>query len=390
MTYAVPLFFILIAYISATTGVTDLVNDPTPKITPIMDARTIFKTFRKSIVVTPDTKFLRSILADLANPETNVTFLSSEKEIADGLVKQYDGGIGFSLPSDKPSLESKWNVMIINEALGSGGIQWTDAARAVCDEIMNISITYESQTFAHPAMRINKGSGGSLGYLYALPFVTVALMRGLMLTIKLREARVGFLLTLNGVSELCQASVSLLISLTESLPTIMIGTLVFINITIFSSSDGQVFILAYLISVISYLFFTSGIITFLHSQKAFGIYLAVGIIIETGLQLVVQFGDYFPPGLLAFIETLFPFGNFIAIINHASVYNGIKWNNLSLSISGVAGSTQFICMCCNMLWNFIICILFNMCNQPPFGLPPIGWCRLFKISAWKNLFKRTS
>jgi ABC-type multidrug transport system ATPase subunit len=390
MTFVVPLFFILIIYITASASSSDLENDPTPKVTPLFNARMAFKMFDKPIVVTPKTEYIETLFNALTNPSINTTFVNSEKEIADGLVKEYEGGVGFSLPREAPSHDSKWSFMVISETLSRGGLQWTDAARAVCDEIMNINIPISSQTFAHPAMRILQGSGGSIGYLYSLPFVTVGLMKGLILTIKLREARVGFLFTLNGVSEVCQSSVSLLISLIESLPTIIIGTLIFIVIKMFSSSDVAVFILAYLISVISYLFFTSGIITFLHSQKAFGIYLAIGIIIETGLQLIVQFGDYFPPGVLGFLETLFPFGNFIAIINHGAVYNGLQWDNLSLSVSGVSGSTQFICIFCNMLLNLIICILFNMCNPRPFGLPPIGWRRLFKVSAWKSLFKRTS
>jgi hypothetical protein len=59
--------------------------------------------------------------------------------------------------------------------------------------------------------------------LYMLrPFVAVGLTKGLMLTIKLREARVIFPSLLNGVSELYQASVSLGISLIEPFPMIVI------------------------------------------------------------------------------------------------------------------------------------------------------------------------
>jgi hypothetical protein len=100
--------------------------------------------------------------------------------------------------------------------------QWTGAARAGRDEMMNMSIVERSHASAHSPMRIDQGSGGSLGYLYALAFVVVALTKGLMFAIKLREVRVDLPSLLNGASELCQASVSLGISLIESFPTIVI------------------------------------------------------------------------------------------------------------------------------------------------------------------------
>jgi hypothetical protein len=39
-----------------------------------------------------------------------------------------------------------------------------------------------------------------------------------------------------------------------------------------------------------------------------------------------------------FLEVLFPFGNFIALVNHAAVYNGVQWGNLALSVCGVSGA----------------------------------------------------
>jgi ABC-type multidrug transport system ATPase subunit len=370
-------------------GVTDLETDPAPTPSPVFDARTLLRALDTPIVVTPDTEFVRSIFTSIVHPNANLTFRGSQSEVADALVKEYEEGLGFSLPSEAPSAESTWAFTVINEPIGGSSVPWTDAARAVCDEVMNSTVVYATRTFAHPAMRITQGSGSSIGYMYALPFVTVAFLKGLVLTIKLRETRIGFLLTLNGVSELCQASVSLVISLLESLPTIAIGSVVFMFVKLFSSSNAELFVLSYLFSTVSYICFTSAIVTFLHSQKAFGIYLAIGIIIVTGMQFVIQFGDYFPAGVLVLIETLFPFGNFIALINHGSNYNALQWSNLSLSVSGVAGLTQFICIFVNFFLNLCICILFNLCNPRAFGLAPIGWSSLFDKSAWKRYFKRT-
>jgi ABC-type multidrug transport system ATPase subunit len=390
MTFVIPLFFILLTYLTTISGLTDLESDPTPTASPVSDARTVLRMFNTPIVVTPDTQFIRSVFTRIVHPNANLSFRSSQTEVADALLNEYEEGIGFSLPSNAPSPASTWPLTVIDEPLGEKAIPWTDAARAVCDEVMNSSIIYTTRTFAHPAMRISEGSGSSIGYMYALPFVTVAFLKGLVLTIKLREMRVGFLLTLNGVSELCQASVSLVISVIESLPTVVIGSILFMIVKLFSSSNVELFVLSYLFSVISYLCFTSAIVTMLHSQKAFGIYLAIGIIIETGIQFVVQFGDYFPAGVLVLIETLFPFGNFVALITHAANYNALQWDNLSLTVSGVSGLTQFICIFGNLILNLFICILFNLCNPRPFGLAPIGWSHLFDGSAWKRYFKRTS
>jgi hypothetical protein len=89
--------------------------------------------------------------------------------------------------------------------------------------MMNMSIVERSQASAHSPMRIDQGSCGNLGYLYAFPFVAVVLTKGLIFTIKSREAKVDFPSLLNGVSELYQASVSLGISLIEPFPMIVIA-----------------------------------------------------------------------------------------------------------------------------------------------------------------------
>jgi hypothetical protein len=39
LTFAIPLLFVVIAYVTVLTGLTDLEDDPTPKIAPVYDAR---------------------------------------------------------------------------------------------------------------------------------------------------------------------------------------------------------------------------------------------------------------------------------------------------------------------------------------------------------------
>jgi ABC-type multidrug transport system ATPase subunit len=388
MTYVVPLIFVLIIQLIPIVSIIDLADYPIPNTTQINDSRIILSMYNESIVVTPDTEYLRSLFTELIIPDATIAFLPSRKAVAESLMKEYENGFGFSLSGEKPFFNSNWSVVVLDETMSDSFLMWTDAARAICDQAMNSTYRYSSRTFAHPAMQLKESSTSPVGYLLALPFVTVGLMKGLLLSINLQELRVSFLLTLNGVSEICQPIVSLLISLIESLPILTIGSIVFLVVKTFSSSNPVIFVLAYLIAVISYLFFTSAVVTILHSRKAFGIYLALGIIIETGINLIVDFGDHFPPGVLVFIETLFPFGNFIALISHALRYNGLQWGNLNLTVSGLSGSVQFACVWINMLLNCIFCILFNMCNSRPFGSAPIGWQNIFKLSVWKAFFQR--
>jgi hypothetical protein len=84
------------------------------KMVRILDGRTNVTMFQKLIRVTPDTKFIRSIFSNSENPVTNLTLLSSEEEIGDGFVNQSERGIWFSFSQDRPSLESKWSMIIIN------------------------------------------------------------------------------------------------------------------------------------------------------------------------------------------------------------------------------------------------------------------------------------
>jgi hypothetical protein len=97
--------------------------------------------------------------------------------------------------------------MVIDEPNVDTGMTWVDAVRGVCDEILNSTVRYGSQPFAHPAMSTFSGSGRVIGFLFVLPFLTTALMTGKSLVIKLRANKVDFLLTLNGVNRLCQACV---------------------------------------------------------------------------------------------------------------------------------------------------------------------------------------
>jgi hypothetical protein len=54
-------------------------------------------------------------------------------------------------------------------------------------------------------------------------------------------------------------------------------------VPLFATSDGGIFALAYFASVASYPLFASGAIEVLHSRKAFGAFLALGVLVETGL-----------------------------------------------------------------------------------------------------------
>jgi ABC-type multidrug transport system ATPase subunit len=389
LTYGVPIIFVLAVYLSARGMDTELPDTPNPTVSPRADGRKIFENFDKPIVVAPDTEFDRSVFSSLAGPASTLAFVTSQKDVEDGLVKEYEDGIGFILSSEVPSEGSTWSLMVMNEPQANGYFPWAVAAQTVCDEIMNSTLVYQSYGFPHPGMTIGSGANAVVGYLYAMPFVTTGLMKGVLLVIKLREMRVGFLFTLNGLGELCQSAVSLLIAVLEALPIIIIGTIIFLVINVLKASNVELFIISYTFSVLAYVLFMSAFMTILHSQKAFGVYMALAIILATGVEIIVQLGDYFPPAVLVIILMIFPFGNFIALFNHGLGYNGLRWDTLSLTTSGVSGTLHFAGVFVNFFLSLVICVLFNMCNPRAFGVPPIGWRNLFKLSVWKRLFRRS-
>jgi hypothetical protein len=243
-----------------------LTDNPIPQLDPLDDARTVLKMIERSVVITPNTTYIRSAFDDITNTAAKVVFVNSQEKVAHSLTTECEGGVGFVLPFDVPTSESRWSVMIVNEPEADNKLLWTDAARAICDEIMNLSIVYRLQTFAHPSMSSHGTSRGVVGYCFALPFVTIALMKGLLLSINLRELRIAFLLSLNGISEICQSITSLLVTVIESLPMIVIGSIIFKTLSIVASSNVELFLVSYLIAVLSSLLLISGIITLLHSK----------------------------------------------------------------------------------------------------------------------------
>jgi ABC-type multidrug transport system ATPase subunit len=198
----------------------------------------------------------------------------------------------------------------------------------------------------------------------------------------------SFLLTLNGVSELCQAAVAWIVSLIESLLTIVVTIIIFAFVSPFTASNLTYLVVSYVVAVISWLFFSYGLITLLSSKRGFGIYVAIGVIMASAIANILSLGQYIPTALLLILELIFPFGNFMGIMLHSATYDGIHTDNLSLTVDGISGLTRFICVFMNMLIYLVFWVVLNFCKARPFGLAPIGWSGLFKLSAWKALFSR--
>jgi ABC-type multidrug transport system ATPase subunit len=387
LTYLVPLIFVLLAFMSGTFSTTDIkeVRIPTPQDS--YDPAIILPMISTPILLAPDTPYLRSHFTNITTTPT--LFMNSKTDVADNLVGDYEKGLGLVLSGSAPTVGSPWSLMVITQPMGGSALSWVDAVRVIGDRILNFPLTWASQGYARPASVSTADQGAALGYWFALAFVTVGLIKGLMLTIVLKETRIAFLLTLNGVSEFCQATVSWLSSLVESLLTLVVSIIIFKFGKPFNASDVTYLAVSYVVAAVSWLFFSSGLITLLSSQKGFGLFVAIGVILATAIWIISDFGDYFPPAILLIIETIFPFGNFMGVIAHAVTYSGIKTGNLSLTYSGISGLAQFICVFVNLLINFVLCLILNFCKAPPFGLPPIGWSRLFKLAAWRALFKRS-
>jgi hypothetical protein len=154
------------------------------------------------IVVTPDTGYLRSLFAGVVTPETSLAFVSSRREVTAGFINESQRDIGFSLSGKEPSFDRNWSAVVIDKSKQNRRLQWSEADRTICDQTMNSTYQFSSRQFAHAAMEFNEASSSIVGYLITLSFVTVRLMRGLMLSINVRDLRVGFLLALNEVSEM--------------------------------------------------------------------------------------------------------------------------------------------------------------------------------------------
>jgi ABC-type multidrug transport system ATPase subunit len=309
--------------------------------------------------------------------------MDSQSDLTDGLLDQYEGGLGFVVSGEPPSPGTTWSHMLVSEGMGTNRLQWPDVTRAVCDTLRDSNDTYGTQKFAHPGKPAISSATSDIGQMLAVPFCTVLLMKGVLITINLRESRVAFLLTLYGVSEICQATVFFCICFIESFVTVFVAELSLAWTASFESSDMELFFLAYFLSAFSWTLLTCACVTFLWTQKAFGFFTALGSIVVTGMQVFVDYAGALPAGVLLLVETLFPFGNFMALTAHAADFEGLRWNNLYLSVNGISGSAHLVCTILNFVVNLILCVLFNLCIPRPFGVAPIGWRRLLHPSSWK-------
>jgi ABC-type multidrug transport system ATPase subunit len=314
--------------------------------------------------------------------------MTSKSDVIDGLLDQFQGGLGFVLSGQPPANDSTWSHMVVNDDMGLTRLAWPDITRAVCDTVRDSNYSYAKQQLAHPAKSTSATPGSGLGHLLAGPFVTFLPLKGALLAINLRELRVGFLLTLYGVSDICQSTVSFCLSIIESAFTVIVAVIALGTTATFRTTDMELFFLAYFMGVISWSLLMAACLTLMHSAKPFGLFMALAIIVATGVQVFMDFGSHFPSSAILLIETIFPFGNFMALTEHCLVFDGLRWSNLDLSINGITGWTQFFCGMVNILLTFIICVLFHLCNAPAFGLAPIGWRRLFRPASWRRLCGR--
>jgi hypothetical protein len=99
-------------YITIVISVADLGDYPNPDNSKLPYPRHMFSMHHEPIIVTPDTEYLRSVFAELVIPQEAIAFLPSLKDVADGLAKEYEDGVSFSLSSELPSPTTNWYVTV--------------------------------------------------------------------------------------------------------------------------------------------------------------------------------------------------------------------------------------------------------------------------------------